>query len=179
VDFVANWPPYRLLVFLAIAGVFFYRSLPRARWTSWRGRFRLLVYWLIVFFFYFWFAGIMGAGFAEVLKAYAKAGVDLEEQITITSLVLLFLYRLFSRYIPAHDESIDFVAEFLRNILIAYLAVSVLFYAFLAYLDLERVPQTELFKYSAWTYITYVLCVGADLSLWLHHTQRRVERMDA
>jgi hypothetical protein len=173
----ANWPIFRILVFLAFAGVFFYRSFPRARWTTWMGRFGLLVYWLIVFSFYFGFAGIIGGGFAEVLKPYAKAGVELEEQITITSLVLLFLYRLFSRYISAPDESIDFAAEFLRGILTAYLAVSVLFYAFFSYLDLERIPQTELFKYSAWTYITYVLCVGADLGLWLLK-QRRAERMD-
>jgi hypothetical protein len=131
---------------------------------------------LFVFFCYFSFAGIIGAGFAKILNAYAKAGVDLEQQITVTSLVLIFLYRLFSRYYNATDESIDFAAEFLRGILTAYLAVFALLLAFSSYL--EHAPQTELFKYSAWSYITYVLCVGADLVLWLLK-QRTVERTEA
>jgi len=113
-DFAA-WPPLRLLWFLAITGVFFYRSFPKPEWKWYVG---LPVYWLYVLLFYFGYAGTMSAGLVDFFKDRVLRPADIEGPVTITSLILLLFFRYFSRYSRA-DESTEWAAEFIKGILLS------------------------------------------------------------
>src|SRR5688572_2083313 len=81
---VFELPPIRLLLFLAVTGVFFYRSFPKPEWKWYFG---LPVYWVYVLFFYFSYAGMMSAGLADVLKGRLHGQAAIETPLTITSLI--------------------------------------------------------------------------------------------
>jgi len=158
-------PIYRLLWFLAIVGIFFYRDLPKAKWKSYQA----LLYWLFILFFgYFGIAGMMTAGISCFLVGFTEGGTinpDLADQLTITSLCLLFLYRLFSRYMKS-DESRAWLEESVKGIVTSYIAINLLFYAFWDYLTVEKIPKLEEFSFTALSLAVLFVVFVLDLVLW-------------
>jgi hypothetical protein len=157
---IVDVPAFRLIFFLAITGVFFYRSYPKPEWKWYLG---LPIYWLYVLFFYFGYAGMISAGLSDGFKGYLNPQVNIEDQLTITSIILLFVYRFFSRYLAA-DESTEWAAEFIKDILTTSLVLSGLFFAFLPYI--LHAPRLEAFSQSWTAYLTLGICVGTDFVLW-------------
>src|SRR5438132_5094586 len=97
---IVDFPAFRFLFFLTIAGVFFYRSFPKPEWKWYIG---LPIYWLYILFVYFGFSGMISAGLGDVLKGHTRPKTDVDAQLTITSIILLFGYRLLSRYIGSDE----------------------------------------------------------------------------
>jgi len=163
---IFDLPIVRLLWFLAIVGVFFYRDLPKAKWKI----YQVLLYWTFILFFgYFGIAGMMTAGMAELFVRFtesSKINPDLADQLTITSLCLLFLYRLFSRYVK-HDESTTWLEESIKGIVTSYVAFNLLFYAFLSYLSVEKAPKLEAFSFTLLSFIALFVVFISDLALWV------------
>lgn len=99
------------------------------------------------------------------MKENTTVSPALENQLTITSLGLLFLYRLFSRYING-DESTRWSADFIKGIITSYIAIFALFYAFSDYLDTTR--RLEAFSGTPMAFIVLGLCFAADVLLWVN-----------
>jgi hypothetical protein len=164
---IFKMPAFRILVFIAIVGIFFYKDLPKVNQGSsktWKSYVGLVFYWLWIAFLYYALSQTTATGTYELLSTQSTPTSDLIEQITITSLILLFLYRLFSRYFPA-DESIRFAEDTIRDFIVSYLAISFIFYAFEEYLG--RRPQPVYFSNTGWVYAVWAIAVLLDFLLWL------------
>lgn len=163
---IFDYPIFRLLWFLAFAGIFFYRDFPKPEWKRYLG---LPLYWLFILFFgYFGISGMMAAGMSEIFGKFTDSGTvhsDLADQLTITSLCLLFLYRLFSRYMP-HDESTLWAEGFIKGIVTSYIAFNLLFYAFMGYLSVDKAPKLEAFSGTLVAYLVLLGVFFADFVLW-------------
>jgi hypothetical protein len=81
----------------------------------------------------------------------------------ITSIILLLVYRCYSRYVRP-DESTEWTAKFLKDILTTSLALSAVFFAFLPYI--LNAPKLEAFSTSWTAFLTLGICVGIDFILW-------------
>ena len=156
-------PLFRMLIFLAMVGYFFYRDSPNPE-SEW---YKLLVYWLFILFLYYSISGMITAGVFVLFGEYIENSTvspALEKQLTITSLGLLFLYRLFSRYING-DESTRWSADFIKGIITSYIAIFALFYAFSGYLGTTR--KLEAFSETPMAFIVLGICFVADFLLWV------------
>ena len=155
-------PLYRMLIYLVVMGIFFYHDYPKAK-SKW---YWLLFYWLIILLLYYGISGIITAGVSELFSKYSENSTvspALENQLTITSLGLLFIYRLFSRYIIS-DESTIWAVDFIKGIVMPYIAFSVLFYAFSDYLGTTH--RIETFSGTPMAFIVLGICFAADFLLW-------------
>jgi TRAP-type uncharacterized transport system fused permease subunit len=164
---IFKMPAFRILVFLAIVGIFFYKEQPRAHQSSnkmWRSYVWLALYWLWIALLYYALAQTMSSGTYELLARQSTASPELIEQITITSLILLFLYRWFSRYFDA-DESIRFAEETIRDFIVSYLAISFIFFAYQEYLGGKSQPVY--FSNTGWVFAVWGIAVLLDFLLWL------------
>lgn len=163
-EYIFEHPLFRMLIFLAFVGYFFYRDYPNPE-SKW---YTLLVYWLFILFLYCSISGMITAGVFVLFGKYIESSTvsqALEKQLTITSLGLLFLYRLFSRYIIS-DESTRWSADFIKGIIMPYIAFFALFYAFSDYLG--TTPKLVAFSETSMAFIVLGICFVADFLLWVN-----------
>lgn len=157
-----DYPIFRILAFIALTGMFFYRDWPGAKW-----RWYVPFYWLgILFIGYYGLSAMVSAGVSELFIKYTDSGNmnrALEDQLTFTSLGLLFLYRLFSRYEVASEKT-KWATNSIKGIITAYLAVGALFFGFADYLVVS--PKLEVFSRTPLAYsMCGILCI-ADFGFW-------------
>jgi len=166
-EIILEHPIFRMLFFVGLAGIFFYRDWPKRGKSKWYQYLVLPVYWLYVLGFgYYGLSGMVSAGVSELFSKYAENGAispALVEQLTITSLGLLFLYRLSSRY-EVRDEKTNWTADFIKGVVVSYIAISALFYAFADYL--VESPKLESFSGTPWAYALLGIFFTIDFLLW-------------
>lgn len=160
---IMQHPIIRMLVVITFMGIFFNRDLPGAK-SKWY----YVFYWLlfILFFGYYGLSAMVSAGVSELFSKYGESGTvspALENQLTITSLVLLCIYRVSSRYLKT--EKNKWTADFIKGILISYLTISALFYAFADYL--VESPRLEAFSGTPLAYGTLGIVFTIDFVCWL------------
>ena len=161
---ILDYPIFRMVWFLAFVGIFFYSDYPK---NTWKWYFGLPVYWLFIAFFYFGISGMMSAGMLTLFgpdDENSASNSALADQITITSLGLLFLYRLFSRYKSA-DESTIWATDFIMGIVMTYVGINALFYGFSDYLVNGR--KLEEFSGTTIAFVWLAIFFVLDFLFWL------------